>query len=158
MDVYGINGSDRDDYLSLVDFEDFRDAREKTQAASEEPGQSTIDELIEMIKRGYDEKDAALLASAFAADATLSGGELRGRQLTGSEEIRGHFEIRLYQADSSALVIDADERVVEGRLAYLRGSFSFSIGPRAAGRFLWVLRFSPELGWRIQSAAQLPLL
>jgi len=158
MYVYGINGSDRDDYLSLVDFEDFRDARETTQPVSEAPGQSTIDDLIETIKRGYDERDATLLASAFADDATLSGGELGNRQLSGSAEIRSHFEARLAHVGGAAIQFAADERVVEGRLAYLRGSFAFATGPRSPGRFLWVLRFSPELGWRIQSAAQLPLL
>ena len=144
MYIRGINGSDRDDYLSLVDFEDFRDARDVSEAGQQEAVREwSVDELLETFRAALAAKDAAAARAAFVDDATLA--------LAGGTVEADAIEATL-QAWFATLAAEpswqSGERAVEGRLGYESGDLL--IGDQRRG-YLIVLRYLPDLGWRIQS-------
>ncbi len=153
--VKGINGSERDDFLPLTDFEDFSRARE---VASKQPEvETSIDALFVMLAEAYERKDADRAASAYGENASYMGP--RGDTVHGRAAIReafaGLFERANEQGDELTLTFEHVERIVEGRLAYETGYYTLTRrGPEgersSRGKFVIVARFTKGKGWSFQ--------
>jgi len=151
----GINGSKRDDFLALTDFEDFTRARD---VASKQPQvETSIDTLFAILAEAYERKDADHAASAYGETAAYMGP--RGDTVLGRAAIRavfaGLFERADEQGDELTLTFEHVERVVEGRLAYETGYYTLTRhgpdGERSSrGKFVVVARFTEGEGWSFQ--------
>ncbi|TDI46155.1 MAG: DUF4440 domain-containing protein [Acidobacteria bacterium] len=153
--VKGINGSRRDDFLSLTDFEDFMRARDV--AVRKPEIETSIDALFTLLAEAYALKDADRAASAYGENASYMGP--RGDTVHGRAAIRevfaGLFEQANEQGDELTLMFEHVERVVEGRLAYETGYYTLTRrGPEgeriSRGKFVVVARFTKGKGWSFQ--------
>ncbi len=151
----GINGSKRDDFLALTDFEDLTRARDVATKQSEV--ETSIDTLFVMLAEAYERKDADRAASAYGENAAYMGP--RGDTVHGRAAIRqvfaGLFERANEQGDELTLTFEHVERVIEGRLAYETGYYTLTRrgpdGERSSrGKFVIVARFTKGKGWRFQ--------
>ena len=159
--VKGINGSKRDDFLPLTDFEDFSRARE---VASKQPEvETSIDTLFAMLAEAYERKDADLAAATYGENAAYMGP--RGDTVRGRAAIReifaDLFERANEQGDALTLTFEHGERAIEGRLAYETGYYTLTRrGPEgersSRGKFVVVARFTRGKGWNFQVDSSSP--
>ena len=153
--VRGINGTKRDDFLALTDFEDFSRARD---VVSKKPdAEISFDALFEMLAEAYEQKDADRAAAVYGEDAAYMGP--RGDTIRGRHAIRASFEELFERAkergDELTLSFEHVERAVEGRLAYETGYYTLTRrGPEgersSVGKFVVVARFTKGKGWSFQ--------
>jgi len=153
--VGGINGTKRDDFLALTDFEDYSRARD---VVSKQPDvEISLDALFEILVQAYEQKDADGAASAYGEDAAYmgpSGDTVRGRDAI-RETFAGLFERANEQGDELTLTFEHVERTVEGRLAYETGYYTLTRrgpeGERSSRRkFVVIARFTKGRGWSFQ--------
>ena len=161
--VRGINGTQRDDFLALTDFEDFSRARDVVRKQPDV--EISIDALFDLLAEGYEKKDPDRAASAYAEDAAYLGPKgdvVRGRAAI-REAFAALFDGASEEGDQLTLTFEHVERVVEGRMAYETGYYTLTRrGPEGErqhrGKFVVVASFVRGRGWsfRVDSYSPAP--
>jgi uncharacterized protein (TIGR02246 family) len=150
--VRGINGTQRDDFLALTDFEDLSQARD---VAKKQPGvETSIDALFDVLAQAYEEKDPDRAASAYAEDAAYLGpnGDTRRGRAAIREAFAELFDGANKKGEELTLRFEHVDRVVEARMAYETGYYTLTRrGPDgeriSRGKFVVVVRFVRGRGW-----------
>ena len=159
--VKGINGSSRDDFLALTDFEDFSQAR-AVEAARPEV-ETSLDALFERLTEAHVDLDAMAAASAYAADASYmpqEGPAHRGREAI-ETMFAALFDESRERGETLRITFEHGARVIEGRVAYETGTYTLTVsgadGARSDRRkYVVVARYTKGLGWRFAVDAYSP--